>query len=203
MTSRWGNLVDTLPDMNKQSGLTLLELIIVVVIVGIMAAIAVPNFGNIMRGSQLKTSYNNFVGMIATARSEAINRSSTITACVSTDQTACVANGGGIWSDGYMIFVDANRNGTREVAEEILKYEPPIGSGITITSPADYQTSISIAARGRLQNEGTFVFCDGTNTDTARALNLWVTGLGRLATDSPADADTIVEGADGNNVVCN
>jgi len=128
--------------MKKQTGLTLIELIIVVSIVGIMAAYAVPNFGGLMRSSQLKTSYNDFVGVISTARAEAVNNSTTITVCVSTDG------------------------------------DP----------------------RGRLRTEGSFVFCDGENDATARALNLWVTGLGRLATDT--NDNGTVETADGNEVSC-
>jgi len=191
-----------LRDMKKQTGFTLIELIIVVAILGIMAAYAVPNFGGLMRSSQLKTSYNDFVGTLASARAEAINRSSTITACVSTDQINCVTGTGHNWSDGYMIFVDNNRDRVRQTTapeEEILTYEPATGSSLNITSE-DYPISISIAARGRLPSEGTFVFCDGENSNTARALNLWVTGLGRLATDS--NDDGTVEAVDGAEISC-
>jgi len=148
--------------------------------------------------------YNDFVGVITTARSEAINKSSTVTLCVSTDGDACVSGTDNAWSDGYMIFVDRNRNGVRDTGasddEEILSYQPAAASALRITS-ADYPISISIAARGRLQQQGSFVFCDGDNESTARALNLWVTGLGRLATDD--DGDGIVEAADGDNISCN
>jgi len=187
--------------MKKQTGLTLIELIIVVSIVGIMAAYAVPNFGGLMRSSQLKTSYNDFVGVISTARAEAVNNSTTITVCVSTDGENCVGDTSSTWSDGYMIFVDTNRDGTRQEAdgEDVLRYEPAIGSGVNIFSE-EYEFSISLAPRGRLRTEGSFVFCDGENDATARALNLWVTGLGRLATDT--NDNGTVETADGNEVSC-
>lgn len=193
--------------MKKQSGLTLIELIIVVVILGILAAFTVPNFGGLVRANQLKTSYNTLVGILATSRSEAANRSTTIMACVSTDGSSCVANSSTkIWSDGYLVFVDTNRNGARDTGgaddEEILRYEPAIGSNITITASSPYERAISIVPRGRLRSQATFTFCSGDDVDTAKALNLWITGLSRLATDSDDDTDSIVEGVDGTNVNC-
>ena len=188
--------------MNKQTGLTLIELMIAIIILGILAAVAVPNFGSLVRSNQLKSSYNTFAGVISLARSEAVNQRSAITICVSLDQSSCAKGDDDTWSDGYLVFVDRNRDAVRDPddGEEILRYEPPIQQ-LDISSSA-FPNSISIAPRGRLRTQGSFVFCAGGNAETARALNLWVTGLGRLATDGTDDADTIVEDIAGNNVSC-
>ena len=190
--------------MNKQSGLTLIELLIAIIIVGILAAFAVPNFGSLVRSNQLKSSYNTFAGVIAVARSEAVNRRSTITICVSKDKSTCATGNDDTWSDGYMVFVDRDRNAVRNAdataGEDILRIEPAV-TQLDISS-SEFEHSISIAPRGRLRTQGSFVFCAGGNAETARALNLWVTGLGRLATDGSTDTDTIVEDISGTNVQC-
>jgi len=150
-----------------------------------------------LRNSQLKSTYNTFAGVIATARTEAVNRSSAITVCPSSNGTSCLTGNNPDWSAGYLVHVDSNNNGSIDT-DEILRHEE-VPDGISISS-ATFTNSITLVSRGRLRNQGTFVFCKGDHQESAKALNLWVTGLGRLATDS--NNDSIVEDIGGNPVTC-
>lgn len=199
--------------MKNENGFTLIELMIAIVILGIMASIAVPSFESFLRKNQKSSIYNNLVGTISLARLEAIKQSRVIAICVSSDQATCSSTAA--WHNGWMVFVDDNGNGaldttnvvdtdgdgTGDAPETVLKREAAAPVGITITSTDDYPSLLTIAPRGRLRKEGTFLICDNGNDEGAMALNLWVTGLGRMATDGNDD-DKIVEDIAGTNVSC-
>lgn len=187
--------------MKKQNGFTLIELIVVVAIFGIMASIAVPNYSSFIRRNQQSSAYNNLVGTISLARIEAVKRSKVITLCISSNQIICDPNNATDWSDGWIVFMDDNGDGLVDAGTDIvLKAEAPNHSGITIVSD-EYGSLISIAPRGRLRNQGSFVICDATGQrENGMALNLWVTGLGRIADDT--DNDNIVNKIDNDNITC-
>ena len=184
--------------MKKHNGLTLIELLITVVILGIMASIAVPNYSAFVRDSQRTAAYNSLAGTINLARLEAIKRSRVVVLCASSGANSCQLDANANWNDGWLVFVDSNGDGVLDAGETILKREAAGANGLTITSSLG--SLISLAPRGRLRNQGSVVICDNGVNETAMALNLWVTGLGRIATDS--DGDGIVEDISGTNVIC-
>jgi type IV fimbrial biogenesis protein FimT len=184
--------------MKKQSGFTLLELIIAMVIVGILATLAVPGFSSLMQSNNLSTKYNNLAGNISLARMEAVKRSTPIVLCASSNESSCNSTD---WSDGWLVFVDDNGNNAFDAAgDTLLLVESAAPSYISITS-AQFGGILSIAPRGRLASPGTILMCANNDSATAKALNLQVTGLGRLAADGP-DTGDIVEDISGFDIDC-
>ena len=191
--------------MKKQNGFTLLELIIAIAIVGILASIAVPSYSTFISKNRLSSVYNGLAGTISLARLEAVKRSQVITLCISNDQATCDPTTATNWGAGYIVFADLDGDGIVDITSDpattdtVLKVEPAANSTISITS-TDFGSRLSFAPRGRLRTQGSIVICNGDNTKESLALNLWVTGLGRLATDS--NDDGIVEKIDGSNINC-
>ncbi len=88
-------------------GFTLVELLIVITIAAILAAIAVPSFRTISRNMAVRGATNELVAGIQFARSEAIR----------TNQTVSLTLTGRTWQ----VFVDANGNDIRDNNEALLR----------------------------------------------------------------------------------
>jgi len=109
-------------------GITLVETMVVVSILGILAAIAMPSFKSTIESSRRETYANQLVEDFALARSEAIKRGARVTVCPSNNGVDCnsVAN----WESGWITFVDLANYGTRQAATEaLIKVHEALPSG--------------------------------------------------------------------------
>lgn len=82
------------PSAQQVSGFTLVEVMIVLAVMGMIAAIAVPSFKSIINTNSLATQANDLVGALNYARSEAVKRRQTVT---------LTSNNGNNWKDGWAI----------------------------------------------------------------------------------------------------
>lgn len=162
------------------SGFTLLELMIALAIVGILLAVAAPNYRDAMMNVRISAQTNDLMADLALARSEALKRSLPVLLCASTDGKAC----GGVWSDGWIVFPDADNDGALDDvdAERVLKARRPAeGKNSIIAKAADKAvTSISYRPTGMIGGgvEINFGICDSRTTmpNNGRNIKILVTG---------------------------
>ena len=100
-----------------QLGLTMVELMMVLVISAILLSLAVPSFVGAMRTNALARNTSNFLTAVNLARSEALTRNRSVTICKRD------ANGGNCdpaanWDAGWIVFVDLNGNGQVDAGPE-------------------------------------------------------------------------------------
>lgn len=131
-----------------QSGFTLYELLITMLIVGVILAYGIPNFSEFTQNSRMTSTANDLHASFYMARSEAARAKTNITICASANSMDANADCGGTWDQGYIVFVDDNGDIARAgVTETVLRAHPVIAEGVTLAIAND-ATFFSFAATG-------------------------------------------------------
>ena len=127
-----------------QRGFTMVELLITISIVGILAAIALPSFQEILLSYKLRSYSNALVASVYLARGESIKSNTTVLMCASTNGTSC----GGVWGDGWIVL-----RGTT-VAQRLER----IATGFRITDSGGL-SSLTFQPTGIGATQATFTIC--------------------------------------------
>ncbi|WP_417446184.1 GspH/FimT family pseudopilin [Kangiella sp.] len=100
----------------KNTGLTLIELMVTIAVLGIVSAIAAPSFSNLISSNRLTGLANELNASFTSARAEAIKMKTDVT----------VAPIGGSWAGGWIVtYVDSG------ATVELLKQDP-INKAVTL-----------------------------------------------------------------------
>ena len=145
----------------RQRAFTLIETMIVVAIVGILAAIAGPSFTEMVRNSRLSAAASALQVSLSLARSEAIKRGAD-------SRVTVAANGAaGAFANGWTVFVDMTGTGNSGVAPttnsamvERIEIAAPPSSAINFGKNLNY---VTYSGQGRANSNGSFWFYQGTS----------------------------------------
>lgn len=170
--------------MIKNTGLTLVELLITLTIVSIVIGIAVPNFSSLVKTNALTAQTNYFTAAISLARSEAVKQDAQILMCVRNGSTCSnTAN----WEDGWIIFNDSDGNLDVNDGEAIRIFDS-LPNGFSIRPDDANLTTLAFNSDGRASTIGNifsgteFSLCDPSGSeDFARTLSMNIAGRIRLA----------------------
>ena len=118
-------------------GFTLLELITTVAVVGVIAAIAVPNFRPFIQNNRLTAASNDLLRSFQLARTEAIRRQQNVVVCASADPTATnpTCSYGGF--SGWIVFQDTNANWQADGGEAVIERHGLLDGSITVKKDND------------------------------------------------------------------
>jgi type IV fimbrial biogenesis protein FimT len=131
------------------AGFTMVELMIVIAIVAILLAIALPSFQGSLRSNRVATTSNELMASVALARSEAVRNARGGGLCASADGAAC----GGSWNDGWMVWIDDDGDGAPGGANDrvvrVNQGKDQLALASTVTAGAGAADTILFDGRGR------------------------------------------------------
>jgi type IV fimbrial biogenesis protein FimT len=168
--------------MKKNSGFTLLELIITVALVAIVTAIAVPSMTTFTQNDRLTTNINTMIGHLAYARSEAVKSSQQVSLCVSNnaDSIAPTCTGGN-WQDGWIVYIDADANDAFNAANDtILRAQQGMSGGNAVTTAIGTQITYDYRGFATTASIGSLQLCDARTGPFGKTLTITTTGRVRL-----------------------
>ena len=191
----------------KTSGFTLLELLLTLTVVGIIMAIAIPNFREFILNSRLTGAANDLLASAQLARSEAIKRQRTVALCASPNPTDPVPACDVAFS-GWVVWVDMNNDGVIGAGESIVTRHNALDPSMRLFSNGggfmSYQPSgFTQPTVGGVASTTHVLICDergelppaGNAYRSKRALFLSATG--RPSVLRTVDDFTVLPGADG------
>lgn len=129
-----------------------MELLVTLAIVAIVAGIAMPSIQNILGGSQLSANSNQLVYSLQSARSEAIKRITPVAVCPSADPLANNPVCGGTYADGWIVFVDADGNGKRVAADEVILQSDALSPAFSVIPDNRFKSAIVFSIAGTSMN---------------------------------------------------
>lgn len=172
----------TLPFL--QRGATLLELLfsLGIVVAGLCAAL--PWFGDIAAAAPLRSSMQQWMSTLATARSSAVSSGGSVVACPAVADRCLETLW---WHHGWIVFLDGNHNAQHDEAEPILLRGGAL-DGVQVASSSGRQ-------RIRYQADGSsggsnvsLTFCDRRGLASARTIVINNAGRARSGTATPQQA---------------
>lgn len=121
---------------NRPNGFTLIEVLIVVAIVALLAALAVPSFTTMLMKRSVQSAALALVTDMRYARSEALRRSVKVSICsLATGSTSACSGSPAQWENGWMVFVDTGATvGTWEAGEDVVRVQQPPTNIATINN---------------------------------------------------------------------
>lgn len=97
----------TAPPLLGGRGFSLVEMMVVVSILGILAAIGMPSYQQMISSTRILNEINDLRGHLEYARSEALKRGQTVVVCPSSDGSSCDTTSQN-WEKGWIVFATSD-----------------------------------------------------------------------------------------------
>ncbi len=181
-----------------QTGLTLIELLVTLCMIGILSSFATLSFTHWMSLLRVESDYRALISMVNAARQSAVRLNRKVTLCPGDDSGCGRRN---TWHDGIIIFADSNNNRRLDNEETLLAHLPELHSTVTWRSFRN-RSYLRFLPNGFTDwQNGHFQICP-SEPDPALNRMLVLNYSGRLYLSNDTDQDGVHEDASGEALVC-
>lgn len=169
--------------MQNQAGFSLLELLLVSLLAGVLATMAIPAFRSLLLEAAMAAQVNRIVHGMHVARQEAEKHGADVALCRSTDGRSC--DHMQPWESGFIVFVNRDRDDPPQVdlGEPVLQSAPAWSRGVITAN----RNAFVFRPYGKRSVNGTVTLCDSRGPGAARSVIVSYTGRPRA---TPADTSS-------------
>jgi type IV fimbrial biogenesis protein FimT len=164
--------------MSKQVGLTLAELMVTLLVAAILVAVAAPSISSVVQNNRAISLTSELTAMLHLAHAEAIRRGVAVSVCAASDTNQSACSSTATWNNGWLVFVDADANGSLATANDRIKVQQALAAGQSITTSRAF---VTYSAEGIVET-GVSVFtitAEGCTANNARQVTL--SSAGRIS----------------------
>ena len=169
------------PRTRRQCGMTLVEVLAVLAIAAVLIAVALPDFGSMLRQYRVKAAATDLYVALEQTRAQAIARGNRVL-------LVPAAADGVSWQEGWIVLVDHDGDRRPGEGDEILSRQPALDARITVSSVFTSQKApfyVAFSGAGRACSDsssiaarwGSFTLTDGATT---RRIRLSMLGRARV-----------------------
>ncbi|SEQ15271.1 type IV fimbrial biogenesis protein FimT [Ectothiorhodospira magna] len=170
--------------MLRESGLTLIELLVTLAVAAVLFGIVAPGFAGMLREQQLITTTNTFISALNMARWEAIKRGHHVLVCPSTDGERCQAVS---YGEGWLVGVVMDPSQGFAEPDDIIRRFGAVPPAVTIEVNGAMAQYIGYRNDGQTRRLNDALLMGSVRVcteDGGRRIVISRTGRARVETDS-------------------
>jgi type IV fimbrial biogenesis protein FimT len=135
----------------RAAGFSLVEMLTTMSVLAIMLMIASPGLASLTAANALSSAQGELAAAITLARGEALKRATSVGIAAASPVS------GAEFTGGWVIFVDANGNGTYDVGEVIVRSQPAFRGDVRVSTNTG-ATTVAFNGRGFVAPFATITF---------------------------------------------